>query len=75
MDPVIAEVALALQEAEAGVEHHVRHGARCPWCTQKLKVLDTKPWQGNTRIRYCLCENSNCLLGAIGKTIKSIQEV
>ncbi len=66
-------LALALRDAEKGIKYNPGDGAYCPWCGHKLRVMDTKPWNEEKRIRYQICLNSKCVLCTMDKYIKSIE--
>jgi len=69
------KLADSIRQAENGIDYFAKSGAFCPWCGEKLKVTDTKPWCGDSRIRYQKCINTKCPLSTIDKTIKSIQSL
>ncbi len=71
---LIADIVLAKDEAESGVDYSPRTGARCPWCGARARIYRTMPWDGPIRVRYHRCEASGCAIAALGVTIKSIQE-
>ena len=67
-------LALAITTAEAGVDYTNRNGATCPWCGQRrVKVVTTRAWSGQLRIRYHNCQNRECLLCKLKTGIKSVQ--
>jgi hypothetical protein len=66
-------LAVALRDAKQGVEYRPGEGAYCPWCGQKLRVMDAKRWAAKTRIRYHICANNKCPLCSIDQGIKSIE--
>lgn len=67
-------VVAALARAQNGVDYSPRLGAVCPVCgTEHLPVYKTMPWSGNARVRYHKCPNSACLLGRLGRSVKSIE--
>lgn len=70
---ITAHLALLKENAEAGVDYRPRNGALCPACGQPAKIVCTKPWEGETRIRYHRCQNPACLLASIKQSIKSVQ--
>lgn len=61
-----------IREAESGVDYIKGH-AICPACGSRLYVKTTRPWEGNTRIRYHICKAEHCGLAAIAQHIKSIE--
>ena len=71
--PVEIKLALSIKTAEDGVDYHAKGGARCPWCGERLRVMDTKPWSGRTRIRYQRCINERCPLCVMDKGIKTVE--
>lgn len=73
MTRAAARIVLVKQEAENGVDFSPRTGAICPSCGKRSKIYSTKPWDGSVRLRYHRCENSACVLCAMGVTIKSIE--
>ena len=75
MDQDLQLITEALRAAQEGVPYDTRDGARCPLCDYKLKVRDTLPWVGNSRIRYQLCPNPECPLCEAERSIRSIQTV
>jgi len=73
-DAVVAKLATSIRDAEQGIDYDVRQGASCPWCGERLRVLDTKPWCGKVRIRYQKCVNGACPLCVMDKSIKTLQQ-
>jgi lysozyme family protein len=65
----------AINAAESGVDYYPKTGATCPFCGEKTRVKDTRPWIGNCRVRYHKCANPACCLKALSKTIKSVEVV
>ncbi|UZP67728.1 ogr/Delta-like zinc finger family protein [Desulfovibrio mangrovi] len=66
-------IALVAQ-AEGGVDYDRQRGmALCPACGKRAKVVTTRNWDGNVRLRYHKCMNKQCLLYRTGTTIKSIE--
>lgn len=59
--------------AESGVDYRPRTGALCPCCGEPAKIVATRPWDGDTRIRYHRCQTADCLLASINQSIKSVQ--
>ena len=74
MTAVAIQLALQVATASAGVDYSHRHGATCPGCGERARIVKTLPWEGSTRIRYHRCENQRCLLCAARATIKSVEE-
>ena len=74
MTVVASQLALQVATASAGVDYSHRHGATCPGCGERARIVKTLPWEGSTRIRYHRCENPRCLLCAARATIKSVEE-
>jgi hypothetical protein len=74
MTAVATQLALHVATASAGVDYSHRHGATCPGCGERARIVKTLPWEGSTRIRYHRCENTRCLLCAARATIKSVEE-
>ncbi len=70
---LVSKIALAKKKAEDGVDYTSRFGAKCPWCETKTKVLTTRPWADDMRIRYHKCTKSGCLIANMGLSIKSIE--
>lgn len=65
----------AREIAQNGIDYSSRWGAVCPYCkTPKAKVITSKPWEENMKIRYHKCLNKECLLFKMEITIKSIEE-
>ncbi len=62
-----------IEEASAGVDYTSRHGARCPSCGKRAKVISTRPWEDTFRIRYHRCYAPGCVLAAHEKNIKSVE--
>jgi len=62
-----------MAEAEAGVDFSSRHGAKCPACGKRAKVVTTRPWEEDVRVRYHQCQASGCVLAGQGKMIKSVE--
>lgn len=72
-NPTVTKLVLARKTAAAGVDFSSRHGARCPWCHARTRIVVTKPWEDTTRIRYHRCENLECPLCTMAVGIKSIE--
>jgi hypothetical protein len=68
-----AHLALLKAKAESGVDYRPRTGALCPACGNPAKVVVTRPWEGDTRIRYHRCLTPGCALSTIKQSIKSVQ--
>jgi len=66
-------LALMKSQAEAGVDYRPRTGALCPCCGKPAKITHTRPWDGETRIRYHRCLTPDCVLAGIRQSIKSVQ--
>ncbi len=73
MTRAVVMIVRAKQAAENGVDYSPRTGATCPSCGKKARIYSTKPWEGTARIRYHRCENTACVLHALGVTIKSVE--
>lgn len=72
---VVDMILTAKEQAQAGVDYSPRYGAVCPCCkTVKIPIFRTMPWDGNTRIRYHKCKNTDCLLSRLNLSVKSLQE-
>jgi len=70
-----AVIALAIKQAQAGVDYSPRTGATCPCCgAQKLRVETSRPWAGRMKVRFHVCANPRCLLCQLGQRIKSVEE-
>lgn len=66
---------LVVEMARTGVIYERRRGAACPCCgADRLRTYKTMPWEDGVRIRYHRCANPDCVLGAMGEGIKSLQE-
>ena len=65
----------AIESGRTGITFTQRHGAACPWCGMRACVVNTRPIEGVTRIRYHRCSNPTCPLHVFDHTIKSIEEV
>ena len=64
----------AKSEAEIGVDYYPKGGAECPFChKKKIKIVTSRKWDGNFKIRYHRCNNPRCVLSQLGVSIKSIQ--
>lgn len=72
-NPTVTKLVVARQSATAGVDFSAKHGARCPWCGVRAKIVATRPWYESTRIRYHRCENRSCPLCTMAVGIKSIE--
>ena len=70
----LAHLATLKAAAEAGVDFRPRTGALCPACSRPAKIVSTKPWDGDLRIRYHRCQNPACVLACLKQSIKSVQE-
>lgn len=70
---LIARIATAKEEAQAGVDYSPKHGARCPWCGGRARIYKTTPWEDDLRIRYHRCEAGGCALASMGVSIKSVE--
>lgn len=68
----LAKIASAMQRAAAGVDYSPRHGASCPWCGSRTKIVRTFPEEDGSRIRYHRCDRDGCTLARFGTLIKSI---
>lgn len=67
-------VAVAMAKAQEAVDFTPRKGAVCPMCgTAKLRVVCTKPWIGDARVRFHRCTNPGCVMNSLGLSIKSVQ--
>jgi len=75
MDESLRQVTEAFKAAQEGVTYFRKGGAKCPYCGSKLKVRDTLPWIGNSRIRYQLCPNSECPIRQAERSITSIESI
>jgi hypothetical protein len=73
MDQNIRQVTEAFKAAQEGITYHTKGGARCPYCGSKLRVRDTLPWVGDSRIRYHLCPNPDCPIRQAEMSVRSIQ--
>ena len=74
MPPSITTLlAVKIAEAEAGIDYSRRWGGRCPCCGVTAKIVRTRPWEGEVRIRYHRCHNPGCLLASSKTTIKSVE--
>lgn len=72
--PAEIAVATALATAQKGVDYSAKEGAVCPTCgAAHLRVVCTKPWDGDVRLRFHRCGNPDCLLSALKVPIKSLQ--
>ncbi|MEG6505876.1 transcriptional regulator [Nitratidesulfovibrio sp. 1201_IL3209] len=68
-------VTVAMARAQDAVDYIPRTGATCPVCgAQRLRVVCTKPWIGNVRVRFHRCTNPACVMGKLGLSIKSVQD-
>lgn len=75
MKAAVIEVARVVTNARSGVEYRAKVGAVCPCCgRERIKAYKTMPWSGSIRIRYHKCDNPDCVLCALGETVKSLQE-
>lgn len=73
-NPAIALVKRARQRADQSVDYSPRYGAVCPECgTTNLKVITSRPWEDNIKVRFHKCRNPECLLCWMGTSIKSVQ--
>lgn len=61
----------ALSLADSGVEFENRT-ARCPVCGWKMQVVSSGP-KAALRVRSHRCRNPECLLAALGVTVKSVE--
>lgn len=73
MKAVIKRLIASQKIAAGGVDYSPRQGALCPWCKKKTKIVSTRPWEDNTRIRYHRCKNIMCPLSSGQVNIKSIE--
>jgi len=74
----LADVAIvsAIATAQQGVDYSVKDGAVCPCCgAPHLRVVCTKAWDGDTRLRFHRCMNEGCVLAVLRTPIKSVQVV
>jgi hypothetical protein len=70
---ILAHLALIKSQAEGGVDYRPRTGALCPSCGKPAKITHTRPWDGETRIRYHRCQTPGCILASINQSIKSVE--
>lgn len=75
MEDMAQYLAIAIRQAEGGVDYSPRDGATCPFCGARLPVRDTKPWDGGCRIRYHRCSRARCYLAQLETPIKSVEEL
>lgn len=68
-------MARVLNMAKSGVDYDARDGARCPVCGQRSKVVTSRPWQENIKVRYHVCQNEYCPFHISNTQFKSIQIV
>jgi len=68
-------LASAIQQAEQGVDYNPKHGVACPFCGHKTRIHITKPWSGNSRIRYHRCQNESCWMYEMERSIKSVESI
>lgn len=71
--PVTVYLVEMIACAEAGVDYRPRTGALCPACGHAAKIIATRPWEGQARVRYHKCRQPGCLLAGAGTTIKSVE--
>lgn len=71
--PTFSKIVQVQELAAAGVDYSPRHGALCPWCSTKAKIIRTMPWDGDLRVRYHRCQRPGCVLAKLGTTIKSVE--
>jgi len=62
-----------IARAEAGVDYRPRTGALCPACGHAAKIVVTRPWVADTRIRFHKCRHPGCILASTGTSIKSVE--
>lgn len=72
---IILWIASTLSQARDGVVYDTKAGAACPACGKRLRVMVTKPWLGNSRLRYHKCNNPKCVLHQLGETVRSWQDL
>lgn len=71
---IAAAIALAVQQAQAGVDYSPKTGATCPCCgATNLRVRNTMAWSGSMRVRFHLCTHAGCILASIKQGIKSVE--
>ncbi|EGJ50239.1 ogr/Delta-like zinc finger family protein [Desulfocurvibacter africanus] len=70
---VLVLVADAKAKAEAGVDYSPRLGALCPLCGNKMRIGNSPKWRDGVKERYHKCENTACLICAMGLSVKSVQ--
>lgn len=73
MNVAVKKIVMIKEQASAGVDYSPRLGARCPWCGHRSRIVSTRPWEDNTRIRYHKCENVKCPIHTMRVSIKSIE--
>ena len=73
MNAVTKRLIASHKIAAGGVNYSPRQGALCPWCNNKTKIVSTRPWEDNTRIRYHRCLNTKCPISSGQVNIKSIE--
>lgn len=73
---VAAAIAAAIAKAQAGVDYSPRTGATCPSCGAiRLRVVTTRPWDGEARVRFHKCLSKGCLLETLRISVKSIESL
>lgn len=71
-DSAVKLVALAKKKLGTAIDYSSR--AVCPICGKaNLKVITSRPWEDNSKIRYHRCENPDCILSGLGMSIKSVE--
>lgn len=71
--PTISKIVKIKDLAAAGVDYSPRHGAICPWCGGRAKIIKTLPWEDKLRVRYHRCNAPGCVLASLHTTIKSVE--
>ncbi len=67
-------ILLAIALAESGVDYK-KGKAFCPLCGKRIKTYCTKAAASGVRIRFHRCNNSDCILQRLNKSIKSCEKI
>ncbi|WP_285906793.1 transcriptional regulator [Pseudodesulfovibrio pelocollis] len=66
-------IKVAVATAREGVTYSLKDGAVCPLCGARCPVVSSPRGEGALKVRYHRCNNAECVMGALGVSVKSVQ--
>ena len=72
-DLALALISHAKRKADESVDYTSKNGALCPECGLKMRVITSRAWEDEFKVRFHKCLNEKCILGALGISMKSVQ--